>query len=143
MQLGEMHPITRQLISELDLLYGLYQLALDYGQKIKPDDDQADIWLTARDKILQRTDTASGETIRLLKQFELQPNIPANEKALVEEKRFLIADLGIKMNAADNKILKTMLIKMSQIRHELANQIERKNVIKAYIQAPMARAYIN
>jgi hypothetical protein len=139
----EMQPITRQLISELDLLYGLYQLALDYGQKIKPDDDQATIWLAARDKILQRTDAASGETVRLLKQFELHHNIPANEKALVEEKRFLIADLGIKMNVADNKILKSMLVKMSQIRHELADQIERKNAIKAYIQAPMARSYVN
>ncbi len=141
MKLGDIHPITKQLVGELDLLYGLYQLAIEYGQKITPDDDQAGLWLDAREKILHRTDIASKEVVKLLQQFESVPLTPANEKALVEEKRFLIADLGLKMKAADNRTLKAMQIKLAEIRGQMASQTERKNAMRAYIQAPLAQAY--
>ena len=64
--------------------------------------------------------------------------MPANEKALVEEKRSLILDVAAKMQAADNQVMRAMQIRLASIRRELAGQTEKKNAMKAYINAPQA-----
>ena len=139
MSRGEsMHPLTQKLVSELDLLYGLYQMAVDLAKRIKPDDEEGiGRMLEARRKILERTGTASQEVIGLLQSYKSERLIPANEKALVEEKRNLILDLAVKIQAADHQAVRAMLAKLASIRKELAGQTELKNAAKAYIQAPL------
>ncbi len=132
-----MHPITQQIVTELDVLYGLYQMAVDINKRVLHGDDEvADRVLEARAKILEKSGSVSQEVISMLKSFQAEKWIPSNEKALVEEKRSLVLDMGIKIQAADNQVVRFMQSKLQTVRAELAEQTERKNVIKAYIQAP-------
>lgn len=134
-----MHPLTTQIVSELDLLYGLYQLAVDLSRRIKPDEEETTSRIIeARQKILDRTAVTSREATALLKAFREEKMMPANETALVEEKRSLILDMAAKMQAADNQVMRAMQMKLGSIRRELASQTEKKNAMKAYINAPQA-----
>jgi hypothetical protein len=131
-----MHALTQQIISELDVLYGLYQMAVDLAKRIQPADEAlTQRVLDARKKILDHTAKSSKEVVALLKAFQAEKFIPSNEKALVDEKRSLVLDLGVKMQMADNQMVRIMQAKMQAIRAELADHTERKNGIKAYIQA--------
>ncbi|GEM_PF-2095389 len=132
-----MNPLTQTVVAELDVLYGLYQMAVDLSKRIQPaDDETTGRVLEARKKILEHTAKASQEVVAKLKAFQAEKFIPSNEKALVEEKRSLVLDMGVKMQAVDNQMVRLMLAKMQSIRAESALHTERKNVIKAYIQAP-------
>jgi hypothetical protein len=132
-----MHPLTTRLISELDQLFGLYQLAVDLSRRIQPDDEALTARvIEARQKILDRTAGTSRQASELLKAFREEKLIPANEKALVEEKRNLILDVSARMQAADSQVMRAMQAKLASIRKELAGQTERKNAARAYITAP-------
>lgn len=132
-----MHQTTQTVVAELDVLYGLYQMAVDLSKRIQPADDvTTGRVLEARKKILDHTAHASQEVVAMLKAFQAEKFIPANEKALVEEKRSLVLDMGIKMQAVDNQMVRLMQTRMQSLRAELADQTERKNGIKAYIQSP-------
>ncbi len=138
-----MHPLTQQTITELDMLYSLYQMAVDLVKKIKPDDEDLTLRiLDARKKILDRSGEATVQVLGLLKTIQAEKWIPSNEKALVEEKRSLVLDLSLKMQATDNQVFRLMQAKMQSVRGELAMQTERKNGIKAYIQAPRAMLHV-
>ncbi len=132
-----LHPTTQKIVAELDQLYGLYDMAIDLAKRIQPDDEsQTERVLEARKKILDHTEKAGQELNFLLKGYVAERFIPQNEKALVEEKRNLLMDLGLKMQASDNLTARRLLAKMAKIRSELAGQTERKNAIRAYIRAP-------
>lgn len=138
-----MHPLTTRIVAELDLLYGLYQLAVDLSRRIKPEDEENTARvIEARQKILDRTAATSKEAGALLKAFREEKMMPANEKALVEEKRSLILDVAARMQAADNQVMRAMQLKLAAIRRELAGQTEKKNAMKAYINAPQAEMLI-
>jgi hypothetical protein len=139
-----MHALTVKIVAELDQLYGLYQLAVDLAKRIKPDDEELTARLIeARQKILDRTAEGSKEAAALLKAYREERMMPANEKALVDEKRSLIADIAAKMQAADGQVMRMMQMKLAAIRKEMAGQTEKKNAIRAYINAPQATALIN
>jgi len=139
-----MNPSTHKLVAELDVLYGLYQMAVDLTKRIAPDDeDKTRRVLEARQKILDHTASAAGEVSALLDAFRAEKLIPSNERALVDEKRNLILDMGARMQAADHQMLRQMHAKLSDIRRELAGQTERKNALKAYIQAPQAQMLVH
>lgn len=136
-----MHALTDKLVSELDLLYGLYQLAVDLARRIQPDDEANTArFIEARQKILERTAVTSKEAAALLKSFRDERMIPANEKALVEEKRNLILDVSAKMQQADSQVMRAMQQKLASIRRELAGHTEKKNAARAYITAPQSTA---
>lgn len=139
-----MHPLTSKIVAELDLLYGLYQLAVDLAKRIKPEDEESTARvIEARQKILDRTAATSREAAALLKAYKEERIIPANERALVEEKRSLIVDIGARMQQADNQVMRLMQAKLASLRREMAGQTEKKNAIKAYINAPQAQALIH
>lgn len=139
-----MHPLTSKIVAELDLLYGLYQLAVDLAKRIKPEDEENTARvIEARQKILDRTAATSREAAALLKAYKEERIIPANERALVEEKRSLIVDIGARMQQADNQVMRLMQAKLASLRREMAGQTEKKNAIKAYINAPQAQALIH
>jgi hypothetical protein len=132
-----MHPLTQKIVAELDMLYGLYQMAVDLTQRIKPEDeDKTRRVLEARQKVLDHTDKGSKELAELLKAFRAERLIPSNEAALVEEKRNLLLDVGARIQAVDHQMIRQMQAKMAGIRKELAGQTERKNAVKAYIRSP-------
>jgi hypothetical protein len=132
-----MHALTEQIITELDVLYGLYQMAVDLAKRIKPDDEVTTTRvLEARKKILDHTAEASRQITEMLKTFQAEKWIPSNEKALVDEKRSLVLDLGLKMQASDNQAVRLLQAKLHSVRGEMAGHTERKNGIKAYIQSP-------
>lgn len=134
-----MHELTQNVVTELDVLYGLYQMATDLSKRITPGDDELNTrLLDARKKILDHTAQASTQVAGMLTAFQTEKFIPPNEKALVEEKRSLVLDVGLKMQTIDNQMVRLMHSRMQAIRSELADQTERKNGIKAYIQAPKA-----
>jgi hypothetical protein len=134
-----MHALTTKIVGELDLLYGLYQLAVDLVKKIEPDDETRTLRvIEARNRILDKTASASREAVALLRAFREERLIPANERALVEEKRNLILDLGLRMQAVDNQVIRAMQSRLAGVRKELAGSTERKNAMKAYIAAPVA-----
>ncbi len=135
-----MHPLTQKIVAELDMLYGLYQMAVDLTKRIQPqDEDKTRRVLDARQKILDHTDKGSKELTELLKAFRAERLIPSNEMALVEEKRNLILDVTARIQAVDHQMIRQMQAKMTEIRKELAAQTERKNAVKAYIKAPRPR----
>lgn len=139
-----MHPLTTRLVSELDQLFGLYQLAVDLSRRIKPDDEALTAKvIEARQKILDRTAGASSQASELLKAFREERLIPENEKALVEEKRNLILDVSSRMQAADGQVMRAMQAKLASIRKELAGQTERKNAVRAYITAPQSTMLVH
>ncbi len=132
-----MHVLTQKITTELDMLYGLYQMAVDLTKRIRPDDeDKTQRVLEARQKILDHTTRSSEELVGLFEAFHAERLIPSNEKALVEEKRNLIQDVGARIQAADHHMIRQMQAKMSEIRRDLADATERKNAVKAYIKAP-------
>ena len=138
-----MHPLTHQLVSELDMLYGLYQMAVDLTKRIRADDEATtQRVLDARQKVLDHTDQASRELAGLLKAFRAEKLIPSNETALVEEKRNLILDVGARIQAVDHQMIRQMQAKMAEIRKELAGQTERKNAVKAYLKAPQPQLFV-
>lgn len=139
-----MHELTQKITAELDMLYGLYQMAVDVTKRIRPEDEEkTQRVLDARQKILDHTSRSSEELVVLLKAFHAERLIPSNEKALVEEKRNLIQDVGARIQAADHQMIRQMQAKMSEIRRELADQTERKNAMKAYIRAPQAQLILH
>ncbi len=134
-----MHPLTAKIVAELDQLFGLYQLAVDLSKRISPDDEETTARvIEARQKILDRTAAGSREAAALLKSFREEKLMPANEQALVEEKRNLILDIAAKMQAADNQVMRSMQAKLAALRKEMAGQTEKKNAARAYITAPQA-----
>lgn len=139
-----MHALTTKIVAELDMLYGLYQLAIDLVKRINPEDEAATARiLEARQKILDKTTEASKATAALLKPFYEMKIIPANEMTLVDEKRKLILDLSAKMNLADNQVFRLMHARLAAIRKEMAGQVERKNAMRAYLQAPQAQFMVH
>lgn len=134
-----MHSLTTRIVSELDQLYGLYQLAVDLAKRLEPGDEtQTFRVIEARNRILDKTAQSSKEAVALLKAFREERLIPANEKALVEEKRNVILDMGVKMQAVDNQVLRAMQARLAGVRKELANATHRKNAMKAYVSSPRA-----
>ncbi|MDB5106635.1 MAG: hypothetical protein JWP91_4324 [Fibrobacteres bacterium] len=132
-----MHPLTQKIVAELDMLYGLYQMAVDLTKRIRPEDEaKTQRVLEARQKVLDHTTKASEDLVDLFKAFQAERLIPSNEKALVEEKRNLIQDVGARIQAADHHMIRQMQAKMAEIRKQLAEHTERKNAMKAYIKAP-------
>ena len=114
-----MHPLTVKIVAELDQLYGLYQLAVDLSRRIQPDDEATTARvIEARQKILETTAVSSREAAGLLKAFKEERMLPANEKALVEEKRSLILDIAAKMQATDNQVMRLMQAKLAAVRRE-------------------------
>lgn len=134
-----MHPLTVKIVAELDQLYGLYQMAVDLSRRIRPDDeDLTSRVIEARQKVLDRTAAGSKEASDLLDRFRGEKLVPANERALVEEKRNLILDIAGKMQAADNQVMRAMQVRLAALRKEMAGQTEKKNAARAYITAPQA-----
>ena len=104
-----MLPITSQIASEMDVLYGLYKLANDFTRKIEPGKDQeVTKWLDTRQRILSKTAASSKFAAVLLKALEKEQNVPANEKALIEEKKNLVNDAMKNMQRTEYEILKKM-----------------------------------
>ncbi len=134
-----MHPVTEKLSGSLDLLYGLYLLALDHVAAADAEDDEALIGLLeARDGLVARTTAAAEEARKLFPSFDAETRVPASERALVEEKRRMIHDVTAKLQRADHQLLRAMHARMGVLRKELAGQQERKHAIRAYITAPVA-----
>jgi len=132
-----MHSLTQKIISEIDVLYGLYQMAADVTRKIVPEDEaRIQKVIDAREKILGQTTQASQALSGLLQQFQAERLVPSNERALVEEKRNLLLDAGARIQAIDHQMIRQMQGKMAEIRKQLATYTERKNAAKAYIRAP-------
>jgi hypothetical protein len=132
-----MHPLTQKVIAEIDVLYGLYQMAADVTRKIVPEDEaRIQKVIEAREKILEHTAQASNALSALLKDLQAERLIPSNERALVEEKRNLLLDAGARIQAIDHQMIRQMQSKMAEIRKQLATYTERKNAAKAYIRAP-------
>jgi len=132
-----MHSLTQKIISEIDVLYGLYQMAADVTRKILPEDEaRIQKVIDAREKILGHTAQASQTLSGLLKEFQAERLVPSNERALVEEKRNLLLDAGTRIQAIDHQMIRQMQGKMAEIRKQLAMYTERKNAAKAYIRAP-------
>lgn len=132
-----MHALTYKIIAEIDVLYGLYQMAADVTRKIDPEDEaRIQKVIEAREKILDHTGRASQALAGLLKELQSERLIPANERALVEEKRNLLLDAGARLQAIDHQMVRQMQSKMAEIRKQLAMFTERKNAAKAYLRAP-------
>jgi hypothetical protein len=135
-----MHALTQQVVAELDVLYGLYQMAGDVTRKLAPEDEiKIQKVLEARQRILDHTSRASEALSASLKRFQVERIIPSNERALVDEKRNLLLDAGARIQAIDHQMIRQMQAKMAEIRKDLASQTERKNAAKAYLQAPQAQ----
>jgi hypothetical protein len=136
-----MHALTQQVVAELDVLYGLYQMAGDVTRKLAPEDEaKIQKVLDARQRILDHTARASEALSASLKRFQAERVIPSNERALVDEKRNLLLDAGARIQAIDHQMIRQMQAKMAEIRKDLASQTERKNAARAYLQAPHAQA---
>ena len=134
-----MLPITQQITSEMDVLYGLYQLAIDYTSKIHPEKEVDNVkWLDTRQRILGKTAVVAQNAAELLKDFKTINNVPANERALIEEKKNLINDTLGRMRMKEIDVMKIMSSKMKSLRGELANITQRKKAAHAYITAPRA-----
>jgi hypothetical protein len=138
-----MHSLTQQIVAELDVLYGLYQMAAEVTKKLVPEDEaKIQKVLDARQKILDHTGRASAALSALLKAYQAERLVPPNERALVDEKRNLLLDVAARIQAIDHQMIRQMQAKMGEIRKELAGHTERKNAVKAYIMAPQSQMMV-
>lgn len=132
-----MHALTQKTVAELDMLYGLYQMAADVTRKLVPQDEaRIRKVIEARQKILDHIGRAAAALPALLAEFHAERLIPSNERALVEEKRNLLLDAGARVQAIDHQMIRQIQAKLGEIRKELASHTEKKNAVKAYIKAP-------
>ena len=138
-----MHALTQKIVTELEVLYGLYQMAADVTKKILPEDEERiQRVLEARQKILDHTTKASAALATLLKAYQAERLIPGNERALVEEKRNLLMDAGARIQAVDHQMIRQMQAKLGEIRKDMAEHTERKNVMKAYMKTPQPQLLV-
>jgi hypothetical protein len=136
-----MHSATLSLGRQLDMLYGLYMLALDLCRGIAVDDDEImSRALIERQRLLRKTAAIADEAQAALRVYEEMPGFPANEQALITEKRHMILDVLGRLSEAENTMLKAMHTRMVGVRHELVRMDSRKRAINAYGQMPAMAA---
>ena len=139
-----MHPVTLKLAGELDVLYGLYQLALEYTGKLRSEPAETmDRWLDARQRLLSKTQTASKTASGLMKTFKGLTQVTENERALIREKKALVEDLLHDMQRMENETMRVMRQKMRDIRSELAGVHHKKKAASAYLNAPAAKMAVS
>ncbi len=131
-----MHSTTVHLSTELDILYGLYNLALDHSTNINATDSFAMTQcLDIRQRLLTKTQSSSKKATTLLKKFNTLKFIPSNERALVEQKRLLVEELLKKIKLSEHQMMHMMHLKMKSIRTELAGIHQKKSATRAYLKA--------
>ncbi|MBF0432864.1 MAG: hypothetical protein HQK83_16385 [Fibrobacteria bacterium] len=138
-----MLPVTTKTARELDVLYGLYQLAVDYTCKISAEDGNAVKWIDTRQRLLGKTSIASKAATALLHLFYTTPNVPSNEKALIDSKKRMVKETLLQMQKAEFDIMKKMALKMKGIRGELAGVTRKSRAAAAYINAPRAKMLVS
>ncbi len=131
-----MHSATVELARQLDMLYGLYQLALDLCQSISMEEPETmGKRLIERHRLVRKTEGIALEAQAGLRVYESIP-APANEKALIAEKRQMLLDVLGKMCDAENTVLKAMHSRMVGVRRELVKMNTNQRAIAAYQKAP-------
>jgi hypothetical protein len=131
-----MHLATTELARQLDMLYGLYQLALDLCQSISMDEPELiNKRLTERQRLVRKTEAIALEAQAALRNYE-NLAVPANEKALITEKRQMILDILGRTCDAENAVLRSMHNRMVVVRQELVRMDTNKRAIAAYQKIP-------
>lgn len=131
-----MHSATLALGRQLDMLYSLYELALDLCQSLTlQEPEMLGKRLNERQRLLRKTEAIAAEAQQALRAFETLA-VPANEKALIAEKRQMVLDLLGRMCEAENAVLKAMHGHMVGVRHELVRMNSNKRAISAYVKTP-------
>lgn len=119
------------------MLYSLYELALDMCKTLPLDDaDAMNKRLHERQRLLRKTEAIAEEAQKSLADYEALRSLPANEKALISEKRQMILDLLGRMCDVENTMLKAMHTRMVGLRRELMGVNGRQKAIHAYRAAP-------
>lgn len=132
-----MHPATLSVGRQLDMLFGLYQIALDLCCGIDVDDTELlQRRITERQRLVRKTEVIVEEAQVALRAFEALPGLPSNEQALISEKRQLILDLLTRNTEAEHALLKAMHARMVGVRKELVGFDGRQRAIQAYGRAP-------
>lgn len=131
-----MHSATLALGRQLDMLFSLYELALDLCNSLTLQEPELlNKRLTERQRLLRKTEAIAAEAQQALRAFETLA-VPANEKALIAEKRQIVLDLLGRMCEAENTVLKAMHGHMVGVRHELVRMDSNKKAISAYAKSP-------
>lgn len=131
-----MHFATTDLARQLDMLYGLYQLALDLCQSISMDEPELlNKRLIERQRLVRKTESIALEAQTALRDYEGLA-VPANEKALIAEKRQMILDILGRTCDVENTVLRAMHSRMVLVRHELVGMDTNKRAIAAYQKTP-------
>lgn len=131
-----MHSATLALGRQLDMLYSLYELALDLCKSLTlQEPEMLGKRLTERQRLLRKTEAIAAEAQQALRAFDTLA-VPANEKALIAEKRQMVLDLLGRMCDAENAVLKAMHGHMVGVRHELVRMDTQKRAITAYGKTP-------
>lgn len=138
-----MHPITQELVQELDILYGLYQLALEVTLSIT-DDSSEDIvrCLDSRQRLITRTKQTSEKCKRLFRLFLSTTNLPANQHELIAEKKRLVKDELVQLQKAEMTLMRRIHVQMNRLKTDLVVMNKRSQATIAYIQAPRAFAAV-
>ena len=138
-----MDKLASKTASELDILYGLYKLALEYTLKINPENEkELAKWLDTRQRILGKTDVASKSAAKLLAQVKLQKTITPSEQALIAEKKSLIEDLFTTLRKKEFDLLNQLHYRKSKVRTELANLSRKQVASSAYTNAPRPKLMV-
>jgi hypothetical protein len=131
-----MHLATTELARQLDMLYGLYTLALDLCQSISMEEPELmNKRLIERQRLVRKTETIALEAQVALRKYETL-SVPANEKALISEKRQMILDILGRTCDAENAVLRSMYQRMVVVRQELVRMDTSKRAIAAYQKTP-------
>ena len=139
-----MHHLTMKVSTELDILHSLYQLAFDYTLKVKLEKNEEMLkWINIRQRILGKSDKSSKTVEKQLKQFKASNQIPAKERALIEEKKNQIKDLSTSLRKNEFTLLNKLHYKKGALRTEIAQLSRKKTAINAYAKAPKASMLIS
>jgi hypothetical protein len=134
-----MLPVTEQLVQELDILYGLYQLSLDFTRNIDPENpEDLTRWLDARQRLLSKTGACTQKISRLNKLHKGTVQVPLSESELIKEKKKMVSDVLVQTRHVENAIIRKFQKQMLQLREELVAMNKQTHAVKAYIQAPRA-----
>jgi|GEM_PF-3083246 len=141
-----MHPVTQELVQELDILFGLYQLVLEVTctvtQGPKAEGAAVITCLDSRQRLMTRIKNATDKSVRLSRLFVTNNQILTNEKELVAEKKRMVQDAWNQVQKTEQVLMQRLTSHLQGMRSEMIDVNKKSRATEAYIQAPRTLAFV-
>ena len=138
-----MHPLVKETQEQYIALYQRFQEIFDMGDELMfCDNEEIESLLDQRLRMLNYSETESKTCSQLVAAIRSMDEIPASEKALIEEIRSRIIDLAPRVVHQSKTLIQNMESRLSQVKSQMLLQSKTTRAVSCYIKAPAARNLI-